>query len=212
MAATTSRARLSRKKSVGSDYYLTEFAARDPADLSSQTPEEGQAAAVWQVPPMWGADGAARGRRVGRRANPARPRGDGSSGRGAMSRVWYSGHSVVVRWWNWQTHTRRASVSERRNGRAGSNPALTSYFGPPVSEMLPSYDSQPAQMTGGPMYCQAIDGRWYPVRNAATGELLRWPSMADVGEPERPVNPSPFWLGTRIVGEVAPDVVVESCP
>lgn len=52
----------------------------------------------------------------------------------------------------------------------------------------PSYDECPPQLTGGLFYAQSdIDGRWYAVRNVSTGELLRWPSNADVGLPEGPV-------------------------
>lgn len=53
----------------------------------------------------------------------------------------------------------------------------------------PSYDECPPQMTGGLVYLQAQDGRWYAVRNTVTGEFMRWPSNAVLGLPETPIPP-----------------------
>lgn len=59
-----------------------------------------------------------------------------------------------------------------------------------MSEPLPvGLDVEPPRVAGGPVYLPAFDGKWYPLRNAATGALVRWGPLVrwqdvDLGESE----------------------------
>jgi hypothetical protein len=83
----------------------------------------------------------------------------------------------------------------------------------------PSFDECPPQMTGGLIYAQGPDGRWYAMWNSSTGEMAKWPSNASLGIPEAAIPPLWQQLHAAIVVKghekfAPPDapVVVEACP